>query len=271
MGYTPYTITNIIFEAGSPPILNKSYSQTILSGKSSIAAIRPGYSYNIFKKSGGDPLSYDTITMNDNTGIITTTNSTIPGTYTITLRNTGSYNITTFNLNVNPRIPCLTENTMVLTPTGYKNISKLKKGELVTTSDNRNVEIMLIYNTNVTGNIKTYPCRIFKNSIGPNYPTEDFLISRDHLIKYKNYWIYPMKYFPLEKKECIIKYYHIILPDYLTDNLVINNGVVVESLNYHNSILIENKRLSEYKNEYKKRKNSINKFPEEEKKLKKYK
>jgi hypothetical protein len=271
MGYSPYTITNIIFEAGSPPILNKSFSQTILSGNSSLAAIRSGYSYNIFKKSGGDPTSYNTITMDDSTGVISTTNSTIPGNYTIILRNTGSYNITTFNLTVLSRIPCLTENTMVLTPNGYKNIKKLKKGDLVTTSDNRNVEIIQIYNTNITGNIKTYPCRIFKNSIGPDYPKKDFLISRNHLIKYKNYWIYPMKYFPLEKKEGIIKYYHIILPNYLTDHLVINNGVVVESLIYNNSLSIENKKLSKYKNEYKKRKNSIKKFPEEQIKLEKYK
>jgi hypothetical protein len=271
MGYTPYTITNIIFNAGSPPILNKSYSQTILSGESSIPAIRSMNSYDIFKKSGGDPSSYESITMNASTGVISTTNSTIPGIYTITLRNTGSYNITTFNLTVNPRIPCLTEDTIVLTPNGYKKITKLKKGELVTTNDNRNVEIKLIYNTNVTGNIKNYPCRIFKNSIGPDYPKEDFLISRDHLIKYKNYWIYPMKYFPLEKNQDIIKYYHIILPNYLTDHLVINNGVVVESLIFDNSLSIENEKLSEYKNEYKKRKNSINKFPEEEKKLEKYK
>jgi hypothetical protein len=271
MGYTPYTLTNIIFEGGSPPILNKSYSQTIISSQSSIAAIRPGYLYNILKKSGGDTTSYDTITMNASTGVILTTNSTIAGTYVITLRNTGSYNITTFNLTVNSRIPCLTEDTMVLTPIGYKNIKELKKGELITTSDNRNVEIMLIYNTSVTGNIKTYPCRIFKNSIGQDYPKEDFLISRDHLIKYKNYWIYPMKYFPLEKKQGLIKYYHVILPDYLTDHLVINNGVVVESLNYHKAILLDNKKISEVKNEYKKRKNSIKKFPGEEKNLKKYK
>jgi hypothetical protein len=271
MGYTPYTITNIIFEGGSPPILNKSYSQTIISGQSSIAAIRPGYSYNIFKKSGGNPTSYDTITMNSSTGVISTTNSTIAGTYVITLRNTGSYNITTFNLTVNSRIPCLTEDTIVLTPTGYKNITKLKKGELVTTSDNRNVEIMFIYNTTVIGNIKNYPCKIFKNSIGPDYPKEDFLISRSHLIKYKNYWIYPIKYFPLEKNQDVIKYYHIILPNYLTDHLVINNGVIVESLGYHNSLLLENKKISEIKNEYTERKNSIKKFPEEEKKLKKYK
>jgi hypothetical protein len=53
--------------------------------------------------------------------------------------------------------------------------------------------------------------------------------------------------------------------------LVINNGVIVESLNYHNSLLLENKKISKVKNEYTKRKNSIKKFPEEEKKLKKYK
>ena len=109
MGYTPYTLTNIVFDGvGGTPILNQSYTQTISAGGQSDETIRPGYSYDIYKISGGDPSSYGTITMNDNTGVISTTSSTIPGTYTITLRNTGSYNITQFILNVSLSPPPFT-------------------------------------------------------------------------------------------------------------------------------------------------------------------
>ena len=109
MGYTPYTTTNIVNdELGGTPILKRSYTQTISAGGSSIPAIRPGYSYDILQISGGDPSSYGTITMNDSTGVISTTSSTVLGTYTITLRNTGSYNITQFILTVTSASPPFT-------------------------------------------------------------------------------------------------------------------------------------------------------------------
>jgi hypothetical protein len=109
MGYTPYTTTNIVFEGvGETPILKQSYTQTISAGGLSKEANREGYSYDILKISGGDPSSYGTITMNDNTGKISTTSSTAPGTYTIVLRNTGSYNITQFILNVSLSPPPFT-------------------------------------------------------------------------------------------------------------------------------------------------------------------
>lgn len=117
MGYTPYIIENIVFEGiGNTPILKQSYNQTISAGQSSIPAIRPGYSYDILKISGGNQSSYATITINDNTGVISTTTATVPGTYIITLRNTGSYNITTFNLIVASSTPPDTNISLSIPP-----------------------------------------------------------------------------------------------------------------------------------------------------------
>lgn len=106
MGYTPYTITNI--ETSPSPALIQSYSESISVGTSSLPAIRSGLSYNILQVSGGNPSSYGTISINNNTGAISTTNSTASGIYTISLRNTGSYNVTTFSLNVSNMPPTIT-------------------------------------------------------------------------------------------------------------------------------------------------------------------
>jgi hypothetical protein len=207
--------------------------------------------YNILQISDGNESSYDTITINNISGVISTINSTISETYTIIIRNIGSYNITQFNLTVlsDGPIPCLTEDTNVLTPYGYINITKLKKGNLIITDDNRNVQILNIYINIMKGNIDTYPCIIPKNSIGNNYPQEDFKISQNHLIKYNNKWILPKLFFKTDVEQKIIKYYHIELENYLTDNLVINNGVVVESygFNFNNNLNdINNLNINEY-------------------------
>ena len=97
MGYTPYTINNIT-TSGTPSLV-QTYTQTISAGTSSIAAIVNGKSYTILQISGGNP-SYGTITINNNTGTILTTSGTLAGIYTVYIRNTGSYNVSTFTLTV---------------------------------------------------------------------------------------------------------------------------------------------------------------------------
>jgi hypothetical protein len=137
----------------------------------------------------------------------------------------------------------------------------LKRNDYVITSDNRKVLIKEIYHTEVEGNEKNYPCLIKKKSIGSDYPLNDFLISRNHLIKYENKWICPKDNFPLYKLKDKINYYHIKLENFITDHLVINNGVVVESLgNYDHSfneeyLIEQNKR---YNNLYVPKKKKIN-------------
>jgi hypothetical protein len=121
------------------------------------------------------------------------------------------------------------------------NIKELSKGDNVITDDNRIVEIVKIYKSRVIGNRLSYPCIVPKNSIASNYPPETFKISQGHLIKYNNSWIYPRLYFSLDKSMKTIKYYHIKLENYITDHLVINNGVVVESLGNHPSDIYNDK------------------------------
>ncbi len=96
IGYSPYS-TTIIGEGG----LNNLYTQTILAGNSSINAFISGKSYTILQKSGGTSSSYSTININSTTGAISTTSATVPGTYTLYIRNNGSYHISSVILTVN--------------------------------------------------------------------------------------------------------------------------------------------------------------------------
>ena len=93
IGYTPYTINNITFPAGFPTLV-KSVAQTVVAGSSSSPAIISGRSYSI--KGGG----VGTISINTNTGRVSTTASTPAGTYTLTIRNSGSYYYSTYVLTV---------------------------------------------------------------------------------------------------------------------------------------------------------------------------
>lgn len=102
MGFTPYT-RNVV--DGSPPAMVRSFDSSVVAGKSSDPAIVSGRSYSILRITGGTSDAYGTITMNATTGSISTTKNTIPGNYTITIRNNGSYHITTYTLTVTPYIP----------------------------------------------------------------------------------------------------------------------------------------------------------------------
>jgi hypothetical protein len=94
MGYTPYSTTNI-----STNNLIQTSSASLSAGNSSSAGLKTGV-YSIIQISGGNSGSYDSITINTSSGVISTTSSTIPGTYTLYLNNSGSYNITTITLTV---------------------------------------------------------------------------------------------------------------------------------------------------------------------------
>jgi hypothetical protein len=100
MGYTPYTIENIVLFEGSP-ILNRLIEpNAIYQGSSTESAIISGKSYTIVQIFEGDPDSFSTITINLNSGAISTTLSTTPGQYPLAIRNTGSYNFSVLILNV---------------------------------------------------------------------------------------------------------------------------------------------------------------------------
>ncbi len=94
MGYTPYSITNI--STSSTPSLIRTYSSTVKKGNSSTSGLISGLSYEILQNSGSN------ITINSTTGALSTYSSTSVGTYTLYIRNTGSYNITSYTLTVQP-------------------------------------------------------------------------------------------------------------------------------------------------------------------------
>lgn len=262
MGYNQYTINNITLSPS--PALVTNYSNTININNSTNNAIVNGKSYTILYKIKNSIQAdlLNNVTINSTTGQISATNESEPGIYTIYIRNNESngYSINQMTLTIqnNFPIPCLTEDTKVLTPNGYVDVDNLNVGDYVTTSDNRNVQIKYIFYSIVEGNKRTYPCIIHKNSINKNYPSETFTISRHHMIKYNNIWIHPGSHFPLDKSQDLIKYYHIKLENYLTDHLVINDGVVVESLGNIFSDNISLPLIKKYSIEYTKRLKSVN-------------
>jgi len=230
MGYSPYTITNI----SSTSSLVETYSVSVNSGGSSSPAIIAGKSYTILQKSGGDPSSYGTITMNDNTGIVSTTSETKSGTYTITMRNTGSYNITSFSLtvtqNVIPNVPiCFPAGTLVLTDQGEIAIEKID----TKTHTIRGQKIVAI-----TESIPddSYLVCIEKSSLSYNVPNRRTIISKDHKIMCDKKLVraeYLIQYIPTiyripYNKE---KLYNVLLKDYSTMSV---NNLVVETMNPKN-------------------------------------
>jgi hypothetical protein len=115
MGHTPYPRTVVSGASTSPAIVRLFASSASAGTSSAPALITTGRSYSILQIArnggGGGIGSYPTITMNPTTGAITTTRETALGTYTITLRNNGSYHITVYELTVTeaaeqPYNPC---------------------------------------------------------------------------------------------------------------------------------------------------------------------
>jgi hypothetical protein len=104
MGYTPYTAEII---TGLPLSIRRTYSGSIVVGAAGSTAVIPEKSYTILDISSANPDSHNTITVNEDTGAISTTSATKLGTYTVYIHNTGSYHITEYELTVMPRSgPC---------------------------------------------------------------------------------------------------------------------------------------------------------------------
>jgi alpha-tubulin suppressor-like RCC1 family protein len=138
------------------------------------------------------------------------------------------------SVNMNNVFPCLLGHTKVLTPTGLCKISELSTGDNVITSTGKTVPIKMYSSTLIT-TPETAPYKFKANSIAKGYPSSSFEISPTHAIAAPGGWIIP-KYAHLSgvkaKQTHIgeeITYYHIELPNYLNDNLVLDCGAVVES------------------------------------------
>lgn len=141
--------------------------------------------------------------------------------------------VATFTANV---VPCLLGSTRVLTATGWQRVDSLSTGDPVITSAGRQVRIKNVYTSTVVTTTETAPYRFAPGSIAPNYPVTAFDISPTHAIAVPTGgWIIP-KHAALSgivaqqhRTGERLKYYHVELPEYLADNLVLEAGAVVES------------------------------------------
>ncbi len=158
------------------------------------------------------------------------TDFTINNTYKATLTTQSG---TAIAIETNDAFNCLFEDIEVLTPSGYVSVKSLQKGDLVTTSDGRFSPIKRILSSYMPKQEKFLPIIIPANSITENYPPKDCRLSKYHLINFNGKWIIPYKnehIFKYDRDVKSIKYYHLELENYFTDHLVINGGLVVESL-----------------------------------------
>ena len=133
--------------------------------------------------------------------------------------------ITTATYTIN-QVPCILSKTLIRTPYGNEYIDNLKEGDLIVTDNNRIVPIIQILKYQINSPTESsYPICIPNNYFGSNVPDRDTYISQNHAIKLTNeYWIYGAHHLKFFKKH-IVKplYYHILLPNYFTDNLIANN------------------------------------------------
>lgn len=121
-------------------------------------------------------------------------------------------------------IPCLTETCNVLTPNGYVNVSGLKENDMVITSDDRQVPIFRIFKS-----VSTKLPRVIRAGQYGNVPLIDTHLSDCHAYKVNNKWKLPKEEnLQIEWHEDQVTYYHIELPDYYNDHLVVN-GLTTES------------------------------------------
>jgi hypothetical protein len=156
---------------------------------------------------------------------------------------------------------CILSKTFIRTPSGDQYIDNLKDGDLIVTGDGRVLPILRIIKYYIENpNELSYPVCIPKDYFGKNMPDKNTYISQNHAIKlFGNKWIYGgrhLNYFSLYKTKPL--YYHILLPNYFTDDLIANN-IIIESwsgflLNnanvryvYDGKIIYNNKEYITYK------------------------
>jgi len=132
MGYTPFSTTNIT--TTPTPELIRTSTATVVAGSSTSGGIISSINYLFIEKSGSDLDTYNAITIDSTTGVISTISQSVAGTYTLWVRNTGSYNITEFELTITESLggtdstsPCCT-GTLCLGNLNYRGRVEIQSG-----------------------------------------------------------------------------------------------------------------------------------------------
>lgn len=125
---------------------------------------------------------------------------------------------------------CLTKTCNILTPNGYVNVSELKEGDLVLTTENKILPIQKLYKRKHYINKKNCPVLIKKNMFGNNLPFKDTYISDKHGYKVNGVWQVDILDKKLEKNwsNNYVIYYNLKIGDVFKDYLMVN-GIEMES------------------------------------------
>jgi len=263
IGYTPYTIENIVLIEGDPT-LNRSYSISGYQGATLQAGIIDDLSYSILQINDSLPSEYSTITINSVTGAISTTSGTALDVYTLYIRNEGSYNITTVELTLTetPVTPiCFPAGTLVLTDQGEVAIDKL------------NIKKHTISGKKIVAVTQTIPMDKYlicmeKNSISHNVPNRRTIISKNHKVMVDNKLMECEKLVQYVPSIYKIPYNKNILYNVLLDHYSVMsiNNLMVETLHPNNMIAkiytgnfsqLQKNRLIQSLNKYTKRHTEI--------------
>lgn len=149
----------------------------------------------------------------------------------------GSYTMTLSHLTyirVSQNIDCFVAGTKILTAAGYKAVEDIKDGELIATADGRALPCKM-YITEINETTKeNAPYFIPANTFAPRCPATDLTLSPLHAIQLRRgVWQVPkiaatmyvgVRQLPVGSA---CTYYHLEMPNYLTDNIVAE-GTVVE-------------------------------------------
>jgi hypothetical protein len=135
-----------------------------------------------------------------------------------------------------PRIPCLVAGTAIRVEGGVeKMVEDLTYADKIVTSDGRVVPIRALYTTTITASDVNAPYLIPAGVFGKAWPPRDIVLSPKHAIQSRrDIWQIPdfaATVYKKIRKTMIgseVRYYHIELPNYYTDNIVAN-GCIVES------------------------------------------
>lgn len=134
-------------------------------------------------------------------------------------------------------IPCIVEGTRVLTQDGYKAVETLKRSDRIVTSEGKAVQFLMLRTTIAKTTEANAPYMIPAHCFGRNSPPAPVTLSGHHAIQIRRgVWHFPAalaKIYSGIKQVGLgesVTYYHIKLPNYLSDNLVVEGGAVLESL-----------------------------------------
>jgi Hint domain len=135
-------------------------------------------------------------------------------------------------------IPCLCRRMKILTPHGPVPVESLREGDLVQVPPfqrGRTAPIQRIFCSTYVGTQENLPVRIPQHFFEHNIPNEDILLSPHHAVFYNGQWRLPMEIDGLDKEESYLgkefEYYHVELPEYLTDKMWCHN-LPVDSWDY---------------------------------------